>query len=51
MTTVPAPVETGLVPLVVGLVALGAAVLASFAIVRRLRITAHPRLSGRSPGA
>jgi hypothetical protein len=48
---VAAPAEPGPAPLIVGAVALVAASLATLAIVRRLRIAAHPRLSGRSPGA
>jgi hypothetical protein len=43
------PVEAG--PLLLGVAALVAAALVTFAIVRRLRIAAHPRLSGRSPEA
>ena len=42
----PVPARSSWAPLV-----LAAAVLATLAIVRRVRIAAHPRLSGRSPGA
>jgi hypothetical protein len=50
-TPVAAAADTGPGLLVVGAVALLAAALAALAIVRRVRIAAHPRLSGRSPGA
>ena len=51
VTPVAAPVEAGPGPLILGALVLAAAVLATLAIVRRVRIAAHPRLSGRSPGA
>ena len=51
VTPVAAPVEAAPGPLVVGALVLAVAVIATLAIVRRDRIAAHPRLSGRSPGA
>ena len=51
VTPVAAPVESSPGPLILGALVLAAAALATLAIVRRVRIAAHPRLSGRSPGA
>ena len=51
VTPVAAPVEAGPGPLVLAAIVLVAAALGALAIARRLRIAAHPRLSGRSPGA
>ena len=52
-TAVPvaAPADDGRAPLVAGLIVLLAVSLAILYIVRRIRITAHPGLSGRSPEA
>ena len=48
---VAAPVEAGPGPLVLGALVQVSAAIATLAILRRHRITAHPRLSGKSPGA
>jgi len=50
-TPVAAPADPGPAVLVVGALALVAVGLVALALVRRTRIAAHPRLSGRSPGA